>query len=116
MKAKIKRLQSPDVDLSNFRPENPESFGFFMEFFAGPENEKGDESFGITVCTLPWLEQNKPDEMFFGNNYLIVDRYDIKKVELFLSKYCDDCVGDSWIEVAQKIGRIAHWEFEDYRE
>jgi hypothetical protein len=25
-------------------------------------------------------------------------------------------VGDTWDEVASKIGRIAEWEFEDYRE
>ena len=107
MKAKIKRLQSPDVDIPSYRPENPEFFVFFMEFFAGPENENGDDSFGITVCTLPWLERNKPDEIFFGKNYLIVDRYDIGKIEVFLSNYCDRCLGDTWVEVASKIGRIA---------
>ena len=116
MKAKLRRLHSADVDLQSYRPDNPESFGFFIEFFAGPENGEGDDAFGITVCTLPWLKVNRPDEIFFGKNYLIVDRYDIVKIESFLSKYCDRCVGDTWIEVASKIGRIAAWEFEDYRE
>ena len=116
MKAKLRRLHSADVDIPSYRPENPEFFGFFMQFFAGPENEKGDDAFGITVCTLPWLEIHKPDEIFFGKNYLIVDRYDVGKIELFLSNYCDRCVGDTWVEVASKIGRIAEWEFEDYRE
>jgi hypothetical protein len=116
MKAKLRRLHSADVDIPSYRPENPEFFGFFLQFFAGTENGKGDDAFGITVCTLPWLEIHKPDEIFFGKNYLIVDRYDIGKIELFLSNYCDRCVGDTWVEVASKIGRIAEWEFEDYRE
>jgi hypothetical protein len=55
MKGKLMRLHSADVDFSSYQPENPEFFGFFMEFFAGPENGKGTDSFGITVCTLPWL-------------------------------------------------------------
>jgi hypothetical protein len=66
MKDKLRRLFSVDVDIPSYRPENPDFFGFFMEFFAGPENEKGDDAFGITVCTLPWLEIHKSDEIFFG--------------------------------------------------
>ena len=56
MKAKLRRLFSVDVDIPSYRPENPEFFGFFLQFFAGTENGKGDDAFGITVCTLPWLE------------------------------------------------------------
>jgi hypothetical protein len=49
MKAKLRRLFSVDVDIPSYRPENPEFFGFFLQFFAGTENGKGDDAFGITV-------------------------------------------------------------------
>jgi hypothetical protein len=94
----------------------PRIRSFSWNFLLDQKTKTETISFGITVCTLPWLERNKPDEIFFGKNYLIVDRYDIGKIELFLSNYCDRCVGDTWVEAASKIGRIAEWEFEDYRE
>jgi hypothetical protein len=27
-----------------------------------------------------------------------------------------NCEGDTWQQVALKVGRLGHWEFEDYRE
>jgi len=115
MKAKLKRLHSPDVDLPNYWPEDTRCFGFLLQFFVGPENEDGDDSFSITVCTPRWLEREKSDGMFFGANHLIVSEYDLASIEAFLKRYCERCSGETWPELAMKIGRIALWEFEDYR-
>lgn len=115
MRAKLKRLHSPDIDLSSFLPEDPTSFGFLLQFFAGPDDEPGDDSFSITVCTLSWLEQEKPKRMFFGSNHLIVPNYDLKAIESFLARYCERCIGATWAEVALKLSRVARWEFEDYQ-
>lgn len=115
MRAKIKRWHSPDVDLANFWPEDSECFGFLLQFFAGPENEVGDDSFSITVCTARWLEHKKPAAILFGANHLLVAEYDLAVIETFLQHFCERCSGDTWPEVALKISRVACWEFEDYR-
>ncbi len=115
MKAKLKELHSPDIDLLTFWPDDPENFGFLLQFFAGPDKEKGDDSFSIMVCTLRWLEQKKIESIFFGANYLIVAEYDLAAIETFLKNYCERCSGETWFEVATKIGRVAYWEFEDYQ-
>lgn len=115
IRANLKRLHSPDVDLLTYRPDNAECFGFFLQFFAGPEGEQGDDSFGLTVCTLRWLEREKAEGMFFGVNHLFVESYDLTAIETFLKRYCERCTGDTWSEVAAKVGRVARWEFEDYR-
>ena len=114
MTAKLKRMHSPDVDLHNFWPDDPKCFGFLLQFFAGTEKEEGDDAFSIMVCTPRWFEREKSSPIVFGANYLIVAEYDLVAIEEFLRRYCERCSGESWFEVAAKIGRVAHWEFEDY--
>jgi hypothetical protein len=33
-----------------------------------------------------------------------------------IERLVQNCSGESWQDVAPKLARIAHWEFEDYRE
>ena len=114
IKGKLKRLHSPDIDLLNYWPDEEDSFGFLLQFFAGPEDGQGDDSFSITVCTPQWLQSKKKSKIFFASDHLIVRRYALSEIEAFLSRFCERCSGETWREVATKIGRIAHWEFEDY--
>ena len=118
MKAELKGFQSPDVyDLEKYYPELEDNFCFYLEISVGPKNEKGSEQFGITVCTPKWLLDNKiEDGVIFGKNYLIVFYYDYKKLYNKIKSYIDKQNGNSWEELALKIGRISYWEFEDYQE
>jgi hypothetical protein len=115
MRAQLKRLHSPDVDLKNYWPEDSSCFSFLLQAFIGPENEQGDESFSFTVCSPKWLEQNTGEQARFGANHLILAEYDLGKIEQYLSRYCERCVGSSWQELAAKLARVGRWEFEDYR-
>jgi hypothetical protein len=115
MRAELKRIHSPDIDLATYWPDDPECFGFFLQFFAGPESEDGDDSFGITICTTRWLEREKPGMTFFASGYLIVPIYNLESIKAFIKGYCARCSGEDWPEVAAKIGKIAHWEFENYQ-
>jgi len=115
MRAELKSIHSPDVDLSGFWPDDPTCFGFLLQAFVGPENEVGEDSFSFTICTPRWLEVEYRDRVTFGANHIIVTEYDLPKIKAHLARYCERCVGDTWSEVAAKVARVGRWEFEDYR-
>jgi hypothetical protein len=115
--AELKRVHSPDVvDLAAYQPTEEEMFGFLLQLIAGPSGEDGEESFDVTVCTPAWLQRNLGrTDIVMGRHYLFVRRYDYQGLMRFLVDYCQNCRGDSWSEVAEQLGRIGKWEFEDYR-
>jgi hypothetical protein len=112
--AQLKGLDSTDTpSLEIFRPEGP--FGIYIFAFIGPAGSAGEESFGITVCTPEWFEQNMKDSIKSGRHHLFVKEYNYDELKSFLTKYCRACMGNSWAEVAEKVARIGYWEFEDYK-
>ena len=117
MTAQIKRLHSPDVyDLVTYVPSPGDKFGFLLQMIVGPDGEDSEESFDLTVCTPSWLaEKLGPSELLIGRHYLLIHRYEYPRLKRFLMDYCAKCEGQSWTEVAEKLGRIGKWEFEDYR-
>jgi len=118
MKAEIKAIYSLDIDdLERYVPSQRDSFSFHLRIIAGPQYESGEESFDLTVCTPKWLLENlHADEVIIGRHYLIVMYYDYERILKTVKNYCDECVGNTWTEVAEKLGRLGHWEFEDYRD
>ena len=116
MRAKIKGFSSPDIeDFHSFTPENLENFSFLFEFMVGPENENGEEIFAIQVCTPQWLlSRLKKDDILLGRHFLIVLEYNFERIFNKIKQLIEACSGDTWNEVAEKVGRIGYWEFEDY--
>lgn len=116
MKAKLKDLHSPDIDLDSFKPREAGNFMFLLQAFIGPDNKTGDESFDFQVCTPDWLKSNHSKaEVLFGRHLLIVFEYDLPRIRGKISKYCESCVGDTWQDIAEKLSRIGGWEFEDFK-
>jgi len=117
VRAEIKRLHSPDVhDLSTYVPEEPERFGLLLRIIAGPVGTDGEESFDVVVCTARWISGHLgPEGMLVERHYLLVDSYDYRRLESFLGRYVDGCVGTTWEEAALKLARLGMWEFEDYK-
>ena len=67
------------------------------------------------VCTPEWLAQEiKKVGVINGRHHLIVNEYDIDKIRSFLVEYAHKCAGNTWQDVAIKLSRMGHWEFEDY--
>lgn len=116
MKPILKSFHSPDVpDLRSYSPDDPENFGFLLQLMIGPEDEEGFESFDVIVCTPKWLRKNhKKDDVVIGRHYLIVFEFDLQRLLEAVRAFCEQCVGDSWPEVAKKLARFGKWEFEDY--
>ncbi len=112
--AKLKGLNCPDVpSLQAFRPEG--EFGIHVLAMVGPADGPGRESFAITVCTPEWFEQNMKAAVVPGWHHLFVREYNYDELYKYISGYCSRCMGNSWTEVAQKVARLGHWEFEDYK-
>ena len=116
IRAQLKRLHSPDVDLQSYRPSDPTLFAFLLEASIGPVNEAGADLFSIYVCTPEWLRDHAgTDVAIFGRHLLIVFDYDLPAIQETISRYVTSCSGSSWNEVAERIGRMVAWEFEDYQ-
>jgi hypothetical protein len=117
MIAELRRLHSPDVlDLPTWVPEG-EEFAILLQIMAGPQGSPGEESFDITLCTPTWVKRQAEEEMIVSGRFLlIIAHYDYGLVYRYIATYLSKCSGDEWPEVAEKIARLGHWEFEDYRE
>jgi hypothetical protein len=47
---------------------------------------------------------------------LIVFEYNYKRIFNRIKSYIEKCTGDNWNRIAEQVGRLGNWEFEDYSE
>lgn len=88
----------------------------WIRILAGPEGEAGEESFDLNVCTPPWLQAEVARSgPIVGRHLLIVERWDAETVVRSLRQLFMAVEADDWSAVAQRLGRIGYWEFEDYQ-
>jgi hypothetical protein len=120
VKGELRGLYSPDIpetDLESFRPEDGDNFALLVTAFVGPSDAPGEEMFDFVVCTPRWLAEHPPEKGFwFLRNHLLLTRWDYEVLERAVRDLCAHAVGDTWEEVAMKLSRYGHWEFEDYRD
>jgi len=117
MKAKVKGIHSPDIfDLASYIPNDAEKFSLLLQIMVGPADSDGEESFDIEVCTPQWLiETYQKNDVLIGRHYLIVFEYNYDRIISRIVSYISSCEGKTWHELAEKIGRLGLWEFEDYQ-
>jgi len=115
MHAEIKYIHSPDIeDISTYQPEDTGCFSFLLQVMVGPNNQEGEESFDIEVVTPKWLlKKYDEDEILIGRHRLIVFKYDWDRIMRTINRHCESCNGETWSEIAEKVGRLGRWEFED---
>jgi hypothetical protein len=115
MRAVIRGIHSPDArDLESFYPDDPENFELLLQIMAGPHDGPGAESFDVVVCSPRWLEaQLKPGEIRSGRHYLITLGWNWAELQRDIRRRVESCEGNDWGEVALKLARLGHWEFED---
>jgi hypothetical protein len=81
----------------------------------GPVGADGEESFDLTICTGGWLAARAAAAgLVDARHHLVVDGFDWPTIMRYLDGKVRSCSGKTWDEVAQRIGRFAYWEFEDY--
>lgn len=117
MKPIIVSLDSSDViDFFDYQPEDPEDFGFPLNLTIGIEGQRGADNFELMVATPKYIQKMYPNQSaILLRHYLIVFHYDFNEILDVINNYVRSIEEDSWDKVAEKIGRIAHWEFEDYQ-
>ena len=118
MRAELKTLYSLDVpDLEAWQPEDPECFALNVRAIIGPEGSEGEESFDVTICTAAWLAQEPPPKGFeFLHSRILVERWQYETVKRALGDLCVHTSGKNWIDIANRLSRYMHWEFDDYRD
>lgn len=116
--AQVRRISTWEGDdLELHRPQDSENFSILVRAMVGPRGGEGEESFDMNVCTPQWLEEQVEREGFvLGTHRLFVRTYDTAQIKKLITKFIERYSGDSWRDVAEKISRIGHWEFEDYKQ
>jgi hypothetical protein len=116
MKSEIKYFHSPDVDpVETYAPPDKTDFCFLLQIIVAPEGQPGEESFDVVVCSPKWLLRNLGEtKILIGRHHLIMNEYNYERLVAFIRDEFGKCSGKDWKEVAEKLGRIGQWEFEDY--
>ncbi len=116
--SEVRALHSPDIcQLQSDAPHDITNFGILVQALVGPSGEPGEESFDVVVCTPAWLAQElSQSEYLYGRHHLIVERYDYCLIRRALDETFGGVTGATWAEVAERLARFGHWEFEDYRQ
>jgi hypothetical protein len=117
MRAAIRYLHSPDADdLESWTPEDPECFTLFVQAMVGPFGEEGEESFDFTFCSAAWIANRLgKDASYHLRHMVLLRKYDYAVVYDTIERVVRNAHGSDWSEVAEKIARYGHWEFEDYK-
>lgn len=118
MRAKIKKLHTPDASsLANFAPDDISDFCLLVQIIVGPEGADGEESFDLEVVTPKELAR-RADRTgpVSGRHLLIVNQFDSSEIQTWIEKAVAACSGRDWKEIASRLSRIGHWEFEDYED
>jgi Immunity protein 8 len=114
VKAVLKSLHSPDVDLVTFRPAT-NVFSILVQALIGPMEGDGQESFDFVLCSPAWLaEEAKRRSVVWGRGHLIVQHYDCEELEKAVRELCANADGPTWPTVAARLSRFTWWEFADY--
>ena len=115
MKATIRYFDSPDIDLKNFHPENPEEFSYLLQAFVGPEDGEGEESVSFVVITPRKLaEEVHFERVVFGRPFVVVSSPDVPRVLAAVRAAIEKIEAESWDGIARRLERLGIYEFEDY--
>ena len=107
---------SSDIDIATYVSADPLDDAVWLRFMVGASDSLGEESFDVLVCTATWLARTARESgPQIGRHHLIVDRMDVTGAIDFLRGRIEALEGPEWSILAERIGRIGAWEFEDYR-
>jgi len=102
----------------NTLPADPAAFSFQAEMGCGPSEGKGEEIFGVTVCTGQWLAAVCGEQGGYldPRHHVVVDydQFDVRKLCHWLEARVSAAQGETWTEVAEELAKTAHWEFDNY--
>lgn len=117
MRPIVLHCDSSDVpDLFDYKPDDPEYFGFPLNLSIGTEGDRGADNFQLMVATPKYIQKMYPGQSaVLLRHFLVVFHYDFNEILDVINRYVRSIQDDSWEKIAAKIGQIALWEFEDYQ-
>ncbi|GGK92195.1 Imm8 family immunity protein [Nocardia jinanensis] len=115
MRAELKGMYSPDADLAD-----PAAVGaadaLLVQLMIGPAGAAGEEAFDLVVRAAGSGGVDAGRRGFDpAGRALVLDRMDIAVVRRYIDDFLRDLERPTWQALAGVIGRIARWEFADYR-
>lgn len=117
MRAVVKSVDL-EPDPSTLRA-GPESFAFRARMILGPPGDRGEESFDVTVCSPEWLAARcREVGIYDARHHLVIamDEFDRRELRHWLETRVSSLQAETWRELGAKLGRLGHWEFEDYKD
>ena len=104
----------PNIELAEFCPQESDNFLLNIQAFFGPRDSDGSESFNFTLCTSKALVAKYGDQIVFLRHHILMAEYNYDDLIFRLEKLANSVSGETWHELALKLARYGHWEFEDY--
>lgn len=116
MRAEVRTFEWTDADFE-IQDGKEVTLPTLLVLHVGEVGGRGADLFQLEVTT-PAAFQDVIDRVGIlpGRHYLFVNDFSRPRVEAFVSKLISQWDEASWEALAAKISRLAHWEFEDYRE
>lgn len=117
MKLKVVDLwiDSSDFCLAEYRPNDQDVFSIWINIRVGSDSCQGTNDYQLLVCTPEWIKKECAFvKSMWGRHLLIVHTYDFDLIKKMISEYVEGCTGETFFEIAEKISRVAAWEYEDY--
>lgn len=117
MRAVLKSLElEPEPATLSGRPAE---FSFVARMIVGPVDAPGEESFDVVVCTPDWMANacRRAGGIYDARHHLVVsfEDFDQRALRAWLAARVEQIEADTWQQVGERLGRLGHWEFEDYR-
>jgi len=118
MRAEIKFLHSTEIleGLETYSPSDEDVFCIPITIGIGSKEREGADNFDLLVCSPGWLAQDiKEGDVRLLRHILLVKTFDWRRIRAFIDRYVSGIEAETWEEIANKLARLGHWEFEDYR-
>jgi len=93
-----------------------EWFSVRLRLIVGPEDSSGAESFDLPHLFASRAKKKECERAGFvlGRHRLIVHEHNFLPLRQIIEKLVRSCSGKTSQEIAEKVGRIGYWEFEEY--
>src|SRR4051794_470996 len=115
MRALVRHFISPDIDLDDFKPEDPADFSFLLQALVGPADSEGEESIQFLVCTARALARRVASEgLIFGRSLVIIDSPDIPRTLNAIRNAIERAEAPSWDALTRYLERLGIHEFEAF--